>query len=120
MPDNLIRIFDGDLIVAGLTREVVAPDRQAAGRQTHADGRTLDVHCLRHTFATMLSKSGVVPRMAQELMRHSDIRLTMNVYTHLGLHDTAGAVESLPSIDRGQRCGSAGAVASSLRTRVVM
>ena len=40
----------------------------------------------------------MVPRMAQELMRHSDIRLTMNVYTHLGLVDTAGAVEALPAI----------------------
>ena len=47
--------------------------------------------------------AGVLPRMAQELMRHSDIRLTMNVYTHLQLIDTAGAVESLPSIGRAQR-----------------
>ena len=31
-------------------------------------------------------------------MRHSDIRLTMNVYTHLQLADTAGAVEALPGI----------------------
>ena len=36
--------------------------------------------------------------LAQELMRHSDIRLTMNVYTHLHLADTAGAVEALPRI----------------------
>ena len=69
---------------------------------TGTDCRILDVHCLRHTFATLLSKSGVVPRMAQELMRHSDIRLTMNVYTHLKLIDTAGAVESLPSIGSAQ------------------
>jgi len=48
----------------------------------------------------------VVPRMAQELMRHSDIRLTMNTYTHLQLIDTAGAVERLPSIglERHQTC----------------
>jgi len=31
-------------------------------------------------------------------MRHSDIRLTMNTYTHLQLIDTAGAVEAMPSI----------------------
>ena len=36
--------------------------------------------------------------MAQEPKRHNDIRLTMNVYTHLQLVDTAGAVEALPSI----------------------
>ncbi len=70
------------------------------------------VHSPRHTLATMLSQSGVLPRMAQELMRHSpsvslrtlslskgDIRLTMKTYTHLGLIDTAGAVEALPSIN---------------------
>jgi len=31
-------------------------------------------------------------------MRHSDIRLTMNTYTHLGLTDTAKAVAALPNI----------------------
>ncbi len=35
---------------------------------------------------------------AQKLMRHSDIRLTMNIYTHLDLADTAGAVAALPAI----------------------
>jgi len=85
VPRDLIRIFDRDLAAAGIPK-------------TDADGRAVDVHSLRHTFATLLSKAGVVPRMAQELMRHSDIRLTMNVYTHLHLADTAGAVEALPSI----------------------
>ena len=37
----------------------------------------LDFHALRGTFAIMLSKSGVSPKAAQKLMRHSDIRLTM-------------------------------------------
>jgi integrase len=59
---------------------------------------TVDVHCLRHTFATLLARSGVSPGVAQKLMRHSDIRLTMNTYTHLDLADTAGAVAALPAI----------------------
>ena len=37
------------------------------------------------------------PGVAQKLMRHSDIRLTMNAYTHLGLADTAEAVAKLPN-----------------------
>ena len=104
VPRNLIRVFDRDLVAAGLAREVVDPD---TGKKhidkTDADGRTLDVHCLRHTFATLLSKAGVGPRMAQELMRHSDIRLTMKAYTHVQLIDTASAVETLPSIGLVQR-----------------
>jgi len=39
-------------------------------------------------------------------MRHSDIRLTMTTYTHLGLVDTAGAVEALPSVGVAQSASS--------------
>jgi integrase len=72
-------------------------DIRAAGiAKRDAQGRTVDVHCLRHTFATLLARNGVLPGVAQKLMRHSDIRLTMNTYTHLDLADTAGAVAALP------------------------
>ena len=92
VPEDLVRIFDRDLAYAGIAKK-------------DADDRTVDVHPdvhRDHTFATLLSKAGVVPRMAQELMRHSDVRLTMNVYTHLHLADTAGAVEALPTIASAQ------------------
>ena len=36
-------------------------------------GRRVDFHALRYTFATMLNRSGVTPRAAMELMRHSDM-----------------------------------------------
>ena len=61
-------------------------------------GRTVDLHALRHTFAALLTPNGVSPSVAQKLMRHSDIRLTMNTYTHLELADAAGAVAALPMI----------------------
>ncbi len=63
-----------------------------------AFGRYADFHALRKTFITNLSKSGVSPKMAQSLARHSDINLTMNVYTDVVLEDQAIAVESLPSL----------------------
>ena len=62
-------------------------------------GRTIDVHALRHTFGTLLSKGGVAPRTAQAAMRHSSIDLTMNVYTDPKLLDVQGALDSLPSLD---------------------
>ncbi|HEY4760010.1 MAG TPA: hypothetical protein VIH42_05460 [Thermoguttaceae bacterium] len=34
--------------------------------------------------------------MAQTLARHSDIRLTLGVYTHVELPDRSAAIESLP------------------------
>ena len=81
---NLLRTFNLDLAAAGIAKR-------------DAQGRTVDVHSLRHTFATLLARNGVSPSVAQKLMRHSDIRLTMNLYTHLDLADTAGAVAALPA-----------------------
>lgn len=43
-------------------------------------GRFSDFHALRYTFNTWLHTNGVPQRMAQELMRHSDRRLTDQVY----------------------------------------
>lgn len=63
-----------------------------------AQGRRADFHALRHSFGTMLSKSGVSPREAMELMRHTDLKLTMRVYTDPRVFDLAGAVEKLPAI----------------------
>lgn len=63
-----------------------------------AEGRVADFHALRHSYITLRTRSGASPKLAQELARHSDIRLTMNVYTHARLHDLAGAVEGLPSL----------------------
>jgi len=62
-------------------------------------GYRFDFHAGRHTYGTLLSKAGVSPREAMELMRHSDLRLTMKVYTDPRLFDLAGAVEKLPKLD---------------------
>ena len=75
-----------------------ARDLAAAGIDKHDDrGRSLDVHALRHTFGTHLSKAGVPPRVAQAAMRHSSLHLTMNIYTDPTLLDVAGAINALPS-----------------------
>ncbi|MBS3735518.1 MAG: tyrosine-type recombinase/integrase, partial [Phycisphaerae bacterium] len=62
-------------------------------------GRVVDLHALRHTFGTHLSKAGVAPRTAQAAMRHSSLELTMNVYTDPRLLDVGAAVDALPSFD---------------------
>ncbi len=57
-------------------------------------GRTVDLHALRHTFATRLARSGVELVHAQKLLGHSDPKLTAGVYTHLAPDDLRAAVES--------------------------
>ena len=61
------------------------------------DGLYADFHSLRHGFITGLAKAGVKPKMAQTLARHSDVRLTLGVYTHVELQDRSAAIESLPA-----------------------
>jgi len=85
VPTGLIRILNRDLSAAGISKR----DER---------GRTIDVHAMRHTFGTLLSKGGVAPRTAQAAMRHSSIDLTMNVYTDPKLLDVAGALDSLPNL----------------------
>jgi integrase len=62
------------------------------------DGDRADFHALRHTFITRLVKAGVKPKDAQTLARHSTITLTMDRYAHVGLHDTATAMELVPAV----------------------
>ncbi len=64
-------------------------------------GHVVDFHSLRKTFITNLTRSGVTPKTAQLLARHSDINLTMNTYTSLGVLDQAAAVEALPPVPGG-------------------
>lgn len=44
-------------------------------------------HVCRHTYCSNMAKSGMNPKTLQYLMGHSDIGVTMNTYTHLGLED---------------------------------
>jgi hypothetical protein len=59
------------------------------------DGLFADFHSHRHLFITSLERAGLSPKMAQTLARHSDVRLTLGVYTHVGLHDQTMAIDSL-------------------------
>jgi integrase len=77
--------FDDDLKLAKLSK--------AGG-----DGRKLDFHALRATFATRLARAGVAPQIAKRLLRHSDVKVTMQHYTKLELADLSGAVAKLAPI----------------------
>lgn len=89
MPSGLTRIFDRDLIVAGI------PKRDERNR-------VVDVHALRVSFCSHLCAAGVPLRTAQAAMRHSKPELTANIYTDPKLLDVAGAIAALPSLAAAQ------------------
>lgn len=69
--------------------------RRHFDRKRDERGRVVDIHPLRHTFGTHLSKAGVTPRVAMAAMRHSSLDLTMNIYTDPVLLDVGAAVDAL-------------------------
>jgi len=82
--------------------EMLRRDLAGIGIPYQTEEGFADFHALRHSYITLLAQSGVTPKLAQELARHADIRLTMNRYTHVTLHSLEAAVGSLPPILAGK------------------
>lgn len=55
-------------------------------------------HMLRHTFTSNLLSHGASPKDVQELLGHSDIHLTMNIYAHADRNSKRLSVQSLDYI----------------------
>jgi len=77
-PRNLTRQFKGVLAAASL------PD--------------VRFHDLRHSCATFLLAQGVNPRVAMEILGHSQISLTLNTYSHVMPSSTRAAVDLVGSL----------------------
>ena len=55
---------------------------------------------MRHTFITNLANSGVHPKTAQALARHSTVTLTMDRYSHTYMGEQSEAVAALPDLSQ--------------------
>ena len=74
--------------------EMLQVDLEAAEiPYTDGQGRQADFHALRHGYVTGLARAGVKPAFLQKLARHSTIKLTLDVYTHLEEQEVAAALE---------------------------
>ena len=59
-------------------------------------------HVCRHTYCSNMAKSGMNPKTLQYLMRHSDISVTMNVYTHIGFDDAEEELKRMEEFRKAQ------------------
>jgi integrase len=87
---NIVRMFRADCRATGINCE-----DEGRGR--------IDFHALRHTTGSLLAASGVHPKTAQTILRHSNINLTMSTYTHVFRGQESQAVESLPDFSKQPR-----------------
>lgn len=58
-----------------------------------------NVHTLRHSFATRLFENNIPPKTVSELLGHSNISITLNIYTHVLPNKKVEAMEILDSIN---------------------
>lgn len=56
-------------------------------------------HVCRHTYCSNMAKSGMNPKTLQYLMGHSDIGVTLNTYTYLGLEDAADELKRMEDLE---------------------
>ena len=46
-----------------------------------------------------MAKSGMNPKSLQYLVEHSDVEVTLNIYTHLGLEDAADELKRMEDLE---------------------
>ena len=50
-----------------------------------------------------MAKSGMNPKTLQYLMGHSDIGVTLNTYTHLGLEDATDELKRVEELEKARK-----------------
>jgi integrase len=59
-------------------------------------------HVCRHTYCSNQAKAGMNPKTLQYLMGHSDISVTMNVYTHINFDDAEEELKRMEEFKKAQ------------------
>lgn len=69
-----------------VTEQALYQDMKAIQQRITEDGKQickLNPHILRHTFATRGLERGIPPKVMQELLGHSSISMTLDIYSHV-------------------------------------
>jgi integrase len=77
-----------------MTSKITIQDRHA--RIVKAAGvPKVPLHSLRHTFATLMLEQGVHPLIVSDILGHSSIATTMDVYSHVSTNLQREALSKL-------------------------
>ncbi len=60
-------------------------------------------HVCRNTYCSNQAKVGMNPKTLQYLMGHSDIGVTLNVYTHVGLEDASKELDKMQGLETARK-----------------
>ena len=62
------------------------------------EGESYGVHTLRHTFASLLFKNGIETKIISELLGHSSVKVTEDIYIHLIQQQKTSAIQTIDKI----------------------
>lgn len=90
-----------DLVICDYKGDLVYPFSMYDRIRKVANELDIDFHfhMLRHTYATELMRAGANPIVVRDLLRHSRVNTTWNVYTHPKREDQRNALDDLYSED---------------------
>ncbi len=80
---------------AAVRAGVLLSHRDEEGRLVDIDPRRFGFHNLRHSLASFLIRIKTDPKTVQTLLRHSDVRLTLQFYTHAISDDRMSAAGAM-------------------------
>ena len=76
---------------AAVKAGILSSHRDSRGRLVDDDPRRFGFHNLRHSLASFLIRTRTDPKTVQTLLRHSDVKLTLQFYTHAVSRDRMAA-----------------------------
>ena len=84
-------LVEDHLRPAAVKAGVLSSHRDLRGQLVDDDPRRFGFHNLRHSLASFLIRIRTDPKTVQTLLRHSDVKLTLQVYTHAVSRDRMAA-----------------------------
>ena len=80
---------------AAVKAGILSSHRDDEGRLVDDDPRRFGFHNLRHSLASFLVRTRTDPKTVQTLLRHSDVKLTLQCYTHSVSEDRMAATGAM-------------------------
>jgi integrase len=84
-------LVEDHLRPAAVKAGILSSHRDIRGLLVDDDPRRFGFHNLRHSLAAFLIRIRTDPKTVQTLLRHSDVKLTLQVYTHAVSRDRMAA-----------------------------
>ena len=101
-------LVEDHLRPAAVKAGILSSHRDARGQLVDDDPRRFGFHNLRHSLASFLIRIRTDPKTVQTLLRHSDVKLTLQFYTHAVSRDRMAAAGKMLTAILSHAAGQSG------------